>query len=375
MVQESREGRKFLKKERRWRVWFSRETRGWRRISTVSVFTAVFFLCFPVSASPGFSSRPQEMVQETSSVGLEKLSETRQALPREILTYSEPVSDSELLTPPSQILMRDESSYQLVSWEVVESEEERTQYTEAPVFYEKLDAGISVPSEAEVSIEGTEVKRMMPLLSAEYQKERWERDFSCTLTFYSCKADIYELGELEIQIEHDSEKPQLDGYEEEILRLLGVSDQFYHITDYRWDGEAYRDAEGIWCRDAKAEGERKVRDCQAVYGGEVKLPEKKQYRTKAVYRVEENKTDVPLDSPAFYEEKVHPEEKNSPALDDVWGRISEVVITTLSITVGLGVILILLFLLRILIKAGRCIWQTLLSREKKIEHDTENHSD
>ena len=109
----------------------------------------------------------------------------------------------------------------------------------------------------------------------EYGNQRWEDDFSFTLTFHSCQADTYELGGIEISSDPDSDRPELQRYESELLEMLGLPEAHYRITDYAWAGEAYQDEGGALCRDACARGERLVRDCQAVYGGEVVLSPKK----------------------------------------------------------------------------------------------------
>ena len=276
--------------------------------------------------------------------------------PREILKYSEPESDSAQLADPPAVFMRENTPYYLASWEI--SEEDlpgRMQYGESPVVYEKIGMNAEIPETAEISIEGEDGLFTAPLLRSEDRNERWEDDFSFTLTFHSCQADTYELGEIEILSDPESDRPELRGYEGELLEMLGLPEAYYRITDYEWAGEAYQEEGGALCRDASARGERLVRDCQAVYGGEVVLPPKKVWRTKAVYRLKEGEGQKKsVSGPA--QEKI--EGRQNEAAEFSWMEEARRVIKRLTvITIRLGLFLLLLFLLRLLARTGRAVWK------------------
>lgn len=276
--------------------------------------------------------------------------------PREILRYSEPEAASEQLEDPPAVFMRETVPYYLASWEI--SEEElpgRMQYGESCVVYEAIGMNAEIPETGEISVEGEDGLFSVPLVRRQYMNERWEDDFEFTLTFHSCQADVYELGELEILSDPDSEEPALQGCEEELLKMLGLSGEYYRITGYEWAGEAYRDEGGMMCRDASAAGERMVRDCQAVYGGEVVLPPKKVYRTKAVYCLQEGKGKK---KPVPEENQEKGGNRQDESAEPVWREEARLIIKRLiSVTVRLGLLFLLLLLFRLAVRAGQAVWK------------------
>lgn len=274
--------------------------------------------------------------------------------PIEILKYSEPESAPEQLENPPAVFMRGKVPYALVSWEISEGElPGRMQYKESEVVYEKTSMSTEIPEMAEISIEGEEERFSVPLVRREYINERWEDDFSCTLTFHTCQADMYELGGIEISADPDSAYPPLQGYERELLEAAGLPEEYYRITGYEWAGELYHDDEGILCRDALARGERMVRDCRAVYGGEVVLPPRKIYWTKAVYCLKNRGTETGSGVNQGREENQQNENTESAQI----GKAKQVIKQVISFTVRLGLLLLLLFLLRFLLQAGRAVWK------------------
>ena len=137
--------------------------------------------------------------------------------------------------------------------------------------------------------------------------------------------------------------------------MLGLPEAHYRITDYAWAGEAYQDEEGALCRDASARGERLVRDCQAVYGGEVVLSPKKVWRTKAVYRLKDGEEQK---EPASGPDQEKREDGQNKTAELSWMEEAGRVIKRLTvITVRLGLFLLLLLLLRLLAGTGRAVWE------------------
>ena len=55
------------------------------------------------------------------------------------------------------------------------------------------------------------------------------------------------------------------------------------IESASWEGDAYQDEAGIWCRNAAVQAKRRVWDCRAVYGGTVRLPAYERYRRRMEY--------------------------------------------------------------------------------------------
>lgn len=148
------------------------------------------------------------------------------------------------LADPPAVFMRENTPYYLASWEL--SEEElpgRMQYGESSVVYEKVGMNAEIPETAEISMEGENGLFTVPLVRSEYGNQRWEDDFSFTLTFHSCQADTYELGGIEISSDPDSDRPELQGYESELLEMLGLPEAHYRITDYAWREKPIRTKE------------------------------------------------------------------------------------------------------------------------------------
>lgn len=277
--------------------------------------------------------------------------------PEEILEYSAPENSREKLQEPQQLIERRGKTYRLSSWETVKEEKGKDrQYREAPVVYELVGAEAEIPDEAEITVEGLTEKVKMPLLRTEFYNERWEPDFECILTFHSCEADVYELGETEIYADHRAEKPALGQFEEEILGLLGLSGERYRILEYQWTGEPYEDETGILCRKARASGERLVRDCRAVYGGMTDMEPPPSYRTKAVYVLERKMVPETAGGEEKAESMEGQREPDRDSLEDsLKEKLVKVVTVTVAVTVGIGTILIFLVILRFVWRTGRRI--------------------
>ena len=98
-----------------------------------------------------------------------------------------------------------------------------------------------------------------------------------------------------------------------------------------------------------------MRDCQAVYGGEVVLSPKKVWRTKAVYRLKDGEGQK---QPASGPHQKKREDGQNETAELSWMEEAGRVIKRLTvITVRLGLFLLLLFLLRLLARTGRAVWE------------------
>lgn len=82
-------------------------------------------------------------------------------------------------------------------------------------------------------------------------------------------AEVFQLGNAEIP-----KDAELSSYGTEFLEYLGLPEECYRVENVEWDGETY-EKEGILCRDARAAGEKLVRNVEVRYGGQVKTPEVK----------------------------------------------------------------------------------------------------
>ena len=109
------------------------------------------------------------------------------------------------------------------------------------------------------------MEAMASIASQEFSEERWEDNFSFTVTFHEYGIDGYWLGDQVFML--DEENLDFTGYEELLLSLIEAEPENYRIHNAEWAGEPYEDSEGITCRDAVVSGEKLVRDCVITYRG------------------------------------------------------------------------------------------------------------
>lgn len=185
---------------------------------------------------------------------------------------------------PAQTLEREEKTWYLVSWEVIDTTiDAREQPVSDVIQYTSIAAEEDIPEAAVLTVAdaltGNEVEVQVPLASASYSEARWEPGFEFPITIVNYDASRFELNGTEVEL--DEEKP-LQGYEEQLLELIGVSEENYRITSIRWDGPSYQE-NGHWSRKLVAKGDWKVRDCRALYSGTANLQEVKAKAVQAVY--------------------------------------------------------------------------------------------
>lgn len=201
--------------------------------------------------------------------------------------YSEIYDSPEMIPePPEEFTDEDGERFRLVSKTLLEVPATgRRKRLSGEVIYREVSRDMEAPQTAQMEVwdeeSGKTFEASLPLQSASFEGERWSGDFSFTVTFHTYGADYYRLGELVIP--HDPEAPSLWAYRDGLLKELGKGEEDYRIESIDWDGEAYRDENGILCRDARASGSRRVWDCRAVYAGETALPDYTRYRLLMEY--------------------------------------------------------------------------------------------
>ncbi|MEF9839441.1 MAG: hypothetical protein RR869_08755 [Lachnospiraceae bacterium] len=92
-----------------------------------------------------------------------------------------------------------------------------------------------------------------------------------TITFYDYDSLYYQIGD--DLVEKNDSQPPLQGYEGELLRMVGA-EQGASIADMAWDGGVY-ESNGQVCRDAVATVLQTVTVYRASYGGSIQVPEEK----------------------------------------------------------------------------------------------------
>lgn len=270
--------------------------------------------------------------------------------PEEVTIYSEMKQNQAACVQPEESYEKEGICYELSDWSVIPvTLPPITRKVRQEVLYDGVEGITELPEQ--ISITAQDHERGQTVLTAgeiqntEMLKEEWREGFTFPLTFHHYHADYYQLADR--LIPHDEDRPGLEGCEESLLELVGVSSEEYAITDIRWEGDAYEDGDGVWCRDAVASGQMLVRDYQVTYTGTAVFPEQKMWQTMAVYRPEPKAPEPtvttelrPVPSPEIIEEA---EKKPSKGL---WERITKILL----ITIGIGAVLFLggLFVLLLL---------------------------
>ncbi len=159
-----------------------------------------------------------------------------------------------------------------ISCEMIDIEtEERTESQTVPYEYYGLEAGTAVPGVQEIEFTdnntGNVFTAILPLISAETADRYWDNSFSFSVHVEHADADSFLLGEKEVP----KETPLIN-CAPDLLEMLELDPDSYRITAIEWSNDPYEDNEGAICRDARAIGEKRLRDVTAVYGGMVTYP-------------------------------------------------------------------------------------------------------
>lgn len=233
------------------------------------------------------------------------------------------------------------------------------------ILYDGIEGVTTLPDTIEVTAQdqerGQTVTAVCSAKEQEVVREEWQDGFVFTVTFHTYEAGYYELADR--LIPYNDEKPELEGCEELLLELAGLSAEDYRVTHVQWSGEAYQDEGGSWRRDAAAFGQKRLRDYRVKYSGTAVFPEKKGWQTVAVYRLPqkepvETRPDTKAPSLEIRDSQAETEaEEEFPKREalTLWERITR----TVMITIFLGAVLffggiILLAILRVVKKLRSC---------------------
>lgn len=137
-------------------------------------------------------------------------------------------------------------------------------YVSQRIYYQDLEGSEEVPDRAWIPISdeasGESRQVLLPRSRLTWINERWSPDFSLELSFEGEGEDYYLLGEELIEKE---ELEKLSFMGEAIVKQAGLDQADYRITDVEWETEG---AENGKLR-ILARGERRLRDCVALYEG------------------------------------------------------------------------------------------------------------
>ncbi len=245
-------------------------------------------------------------------------------------------------------------SYRLVETEIEEVPvRDRSKEVSGEILYEAVNKAQEIPENAPMEVDDKEsrekVSLTLPLQKTSYENERWQDGFEISVVFHEYGAETYRLGEM--LVSHDSENPPLDECKKELMATVGLSEEDVEIESALWNGEAYQDEEGIWCRDAIVNAKRRVWDCRAVYAGTARLREYNRYRMRMEYEKTEpdvSETAAPKSTAEVTEDRETKNVENKVV--PLWKRWIRYALT---ISVSLLLILLAITGFQLLKKIGR----------------------
>lgn len=153
-----------------------------------------------------------------------------------------------------------------------EFQESEMVYVEKELNYPGVEDSFQPPASAGFTIQnhmtGREQKVFLPIIKAYDLNQRWEEGFRLELDSGILDGDYYLLGDRAVDRETFLSEEGLRSCEADILKTAGLPSEGYRIRKVERDGRA------IICT-----GEKRVRDCRAVYGGYVGLEKEGESRT------------------------------------------------------------------------------------------------
>ncbi len=215
-----------------------------------------------------------------------------------LIRYSSSYQNESEIPTPSEDYKEGNISYNLVETAVeTVPVRDRKRNVSGQITYEAVTKKQEIPEEASMEIEDKESRKTidadLSLQNVNYENERFQDGFEFSVVFHEYGADTYSLGEAKIA--HDGENPPLDECRKELIETAGLSEDDIQIESTSWDGDAYQDEDGIWCRNAIVRARQRVFDCRAIYSGMVELPEYNRFRMRMEYEpVKQNVTEVTI---------------------------------------------------------------------------------
>lgn len=309
-----------------------KEKRGIRRFLRLAGMAAV--LTAGMAGAKPDKVQAEQMVPEMSVLSAEGngLDSNTGAAGKVILKQSLKEEELAALKQP-ELSYTDENGteYRLADWEVREVPGLTKSCTlEKTALYQAVEGAETLPPyiDSRENEDGTQLSGRLYMKESRILKEEWRDDFRVPVTFYSYGADAYELGE--ITVSGENALASVLEEQERLLGEMGLSPEDYRITSIDWDGESFMDEEGQVCRLALAGGERRLRDYEAIYSGQVQAEEPVSYEVSAIY--EAARESAGEDTVPDIQEETGENERPSPLPD----RYSRWVQTGVVITIAAG---------------------------------------
>ncbi len=260
--------------------------------------------------------------------------------------------------------------------EVYAEEAVVTRQVEQEIRYDDVEGAAEIPQQVDIRVleEDQEATAVCELQELVEESAKWQEGFVLPVTFHVYGADGYMLGDH--MILHNEEAPQLQGYEEELLTMTGLSPEEYRIETISWDGGIYTDENGEMCRDAAARGQKLVRSYRAKYTGTAVIPVPDISRITLVYeepvqtKEAESETSESEAAPEPAGIITEPPEREGGRGQSGFIKLLEQITRTLLVAVGIGTLLFflgLLFLLGLRMAKSLHVWY--INRRNQTEED------
>lgn len=124
----------------------------------------------------------------------------------------------------------------------------------------------------------------LPFVKLETGDTRWVDGFSAIVTLHNLDGKYFTLGKHEFSYNPDKLSFTESDYTE-LVRMLGYDTSKYRLNSGKWQGKAYKDKDGLTCRDAYVEGQQYAASYQARYEGDVENGSL--YTAHAMYTLEQ----------------------------------------------------------------------------------------
>lgn len=172
---------------------------------------------------------------------------------RRIRYSSSYLKEAEIPEAPEEYLEEGEITYRLVGTEIeAVPVRGRTREVSGEMVYPSVTWEQEIPARAPMEVEDRESRKtvsvMLDLKRTSYENEHWQDGFEISVVFHEYGADTYRLGGTVVM--HDEKVPPLEACREELLASAGLSEDEVQIESASWEGDAYQDEAGIWCRNA-----------------------------------------------------------------------------------------------------------------------------
>lgn len=109
-----------------------------------------------------------------------------------------------------------------------------------------------------------------------------------------------------VVVEKNTKNP-LKGYEKKLIQSVGVSEKNYRIRKIQWNGKAYKNKNGVLCRKARANVQKRVPHYRVTYAGTRKVKKVNGVVYKSIYtgkqQIDTGATNYKILATATYEKE------------------------------------------------------------------------